>query len=128
LRPPALLRLLLLRPPPLRPLDFRAEDLRAPLFRLADDLRRDDLRALPLERFLAPPRLRPEDPDRDLFLPPLERLDFLAAAMGKLRVGGFVERIARFAHNKAVGLSIRYKHVLQYCVPIIRLRASHHVA
>jgi hypothetical protein len=23
----------------------------------------------------------------------------LAAAMGKLRVGGFVERIARFAHN-----------------------------
>ena len=120
---------MLLRPLLLRPLDFRAEDFRAPPFRLADDLRRDDLRALPpLERFLAPARLRPEDPDRDLFLPPLERLDFLAAAMGKLRVGGFVERIARFAHNKADGLSIRYKHVLQYCVPIIQLFASHHAA
>jgi len=94
-------------------LDFRAEALRPPLLRLAEDFRplrrRDDflalaLRALParflLERFRAPPLLRPEDPDRDLFLPPLE-LDFLAAAMGKLRVGGFVERIARFAHNTA---------------------------
>jgi hypothetical protein len=45
--------------------------------------------------------LRPEDPDRDLFLPLLDLLDFLAAAMGRLRVGGFVERIARFAHNNA---------------------------
>jgi hypothetical protein len=86
-------------------LDFRAEALRPPLLRA--DLRRDDflaldLRALParflVERFRAPPLLRPEDPDRDLFLPPLD-LDFLAAAMGMLRVGGFVERIARFAHN-----------------------------
>jgi hypothetical protein len=60
------------------------EDLRAP--------RRDALRALPVRfvaRFLAPPRLRPEDPDRDRFLPLFERLDFLAAAMGMLRVGGF---------------------------------------
>ena len=93
--------------------DFREEDLRPPLLRRAEDfrplLRREDflppdLRALLarflLVRFRAPPLLRPEDPDRDLFLPPLA-LDFLAAAMGKLRVGGFVERIARFAHNKA---------------------------
>jgi hypothetical protein len=94
-----------------RPLLFRAEDfredLRPPLLRRAEDFRRDDflppdLRALLarfLVRFRAPPLLRPEDPDRDLFLP--LALDFLAAAMGKLRVGGFVERIARFAHNNA---------------------------
>jgi len=50
-----------------------------------------------LDRFRAPPRFRPED----FFLPPLERLDFLAAAMDKLRVAGFVKRIARFAHNAA---------------------------
>ena len=82
--------------------------MRPPLLRRAEDFRRDDflpldLRALLarfLVRFRAPPLLRPEDPDRDLFLPPLA-LDFLAAAMGKLRVGGFVERIARFAHNIA---------------------------
>jgi hypothetical protein len=36
------------------------------------------------------PLLRPEDLDRDLFLPPLRLLDFLAAAIGMLRVGGFV--------------------------------------
>jgi hypothetical protein len=86
-----------LRPPLLR----RAEDFR-PLLR-RDDFLPPDLRALarflPV-RFRAPPLLRPEDPDRDLFLPPLA-LDFLAAAIGMLRVGGFVERIARFAHNKA---------------------------
>jgi hypothetical protein len=91
-------------------LDFRADALRPPVLRLAEDFRRprDDFLALDLraparflvERFRAPPPLRPEDPDRDLFLRLLE-LDFLAAAMGKLRVGGFVERIARFAHNKA---------------------------
>jgi hypothetical protein len=89
-----------------RLLDLR-DDLRAPPLRRDDDFRlllrlRDDLRAppafLPLERFLAPPRLRPDDPAR--FLPPLERLDFLAAAMGMLHVRGFVEPIARFAHNK----------------------------
>jgi hypothetical protein len=34
--------------------------------------------------------LRPEDPDRDLFLPLFDLLDFLAAAMEGLRVGGFV--------------------------------------
>lgn len=115
-RPPLrrllLLRALLFLPLVLRPprraderlLDLR-DDLRAPPLR-RDDFRpprlRDDFRALPelrlLERFLAPPRLRPEDPAR--FLPPLERLDFLAAAMGMLHVRGFVERIARFAHNK----------------------------
>ena len=87
--------------------------LRAVLLRLAEDFRplrrRDDLRALAELRFVArlePPRLRPEDPDRDRFLPLFDRLDFLAAAMGRLRVGGFVERIARFAHNKAVRLRI----------------------
>ena len=94
--------MLFLRAPPLR-LDF-LEDLRLEAFRAP---RRDDFLALDLraparfllERFRAPPLLRPEDPDRDLFLPLLDLLDFLAAAMGRLRVGGFVERIARFAHN-----------------------------
>jgi len=84
-----------LRPPLLR----LAEDFRAPR---RDDFLPPDLRALParflVDRLRAPPLLRPEDPDRDLFLP---LLDFLAAAMGKLRVGGFIERIARFAHNNA---------------------------
>jgi hypothetical protein len=106
-RPP-LLRPLLLRAPALRPerlLEPR-DDLRAPpLRRDEEDFRllrpREDLRAppelLPPERFLAPPRLRPDDPAR--FLPPLERLDFLAAAMGMLHVRGFVRPIARFAHN-----------------------------
>jgi hypothetical protein len=91
-------------------LDFRAEALRPPRLRLDEALRRDDFlppafRALlarfRVERLRAPPLLRPEDPDRDLFLPLLDLLDFLAAAMGRLRVGGFVERIARFAHNNA---------------------------
>jgi hypothetical protein len=100
-----------LRAPPLRLLA-----LRPPLLRLADFLppRRGAFRALPelrfAVRFLAPPRLRPEDPDRDLFLPLLERLDFLAAAMGMLRVGGFVERIARFAHNNPVTFRIACEH------------------
>lgn len=74
-------------------LDFRAA-FRAPPFRRAGDFRRDDLRAvleLRLERLRAPPLF---------FLPLLERLDFLAAAIGRLRVAGFVERIARFAHNE----------------------------
>jgi hypothetical protein len=96
----------------LPPLFRREDDLRPP----PDDLRPDDLRPpdlrellerfLPLDRFLPPllrppplllralllrpPLLRPEDPDRDLFLPPRELLDFLAAAIGMLRVGGFV--------------------------------------
>lgn len=114
-RPPllrALLFRLLLRPPLLlRPLLRRDEDL---LLDLRDDLRvprlREDFRAPPelrlLERFLALPRLRPDDPDR--FLPPLERLDFLAAAMGMLHVRGFVEPIARFEHNTDV-------HVRRHC-------------
>jgi len=71
----------------LRALDFRDEDLRPPLLRPPrrrdDFLPLDDLRALParllVERLRA--LLRPEDPDRDRFLPPL-RLDFLAAAIG----------------------------------------------
>ena len=63
-----------------------------------EDFRRDDFLALDLrallarfrvERFFAP-LLRPEDPDRDLFLPLFDLLDFLAAAMEGLRVGGFV--------------------------------------
>lgn len=77
---------------------FRAEALRPPLLRRDDDFRRDDFRAPALRallalfrvRFFAPPLLRPEDPDRDLFLPLFDLLDFLAAAMEGLRVGGFV--------------------------------------
>ena len=78
---------------------FLAEALRPPLLRRDDDFRRDDFLALDLrallarfrlERFSAPPLLRPEDPDRDLFLPLFDLLDFLAAAMEGLRVGGFV--------------------------------------
>jgi hypothetical protein len=79
---------------------FFPEDLRLLLLRLAEDFlapRRGDLRALPelrlVARFLAPPRFRPEEPDRDLFLPLFERLDFLAAAIGMLRVGGFVKPV-----------------------------------
>lgn len=80
-------------------LDFFAEALRPPLLRRDEDFRRDDFLALDLrallarfrvERFFAPPLLRPEDPDRDLFLPLFDLLDFLAAAMEGLRVGGFV--------------------------------------
>lgn len=105
LRPPRALleerleeRLLDLRADDLRPVLRRDEDLRPPA-RRDDDLRPPpELR--PLERFRAPPPLRREEPPA-LFLPPLERLDFLAAAIGKLRVAGFVERIARFAHKKA---------------------------
>jgi hypothetical protein len=117
LRPPLFLPPLLLRPPPFRPerlLDLRDDDLRAPPLRPEDDflpprddfLPPDDLRAPPerlLDRFRPPPLrlplLRPEDPDRDRFLPPPRLLDFLAAAIRKLRVGGFVEPIARFEHN-----------------------------
>jgi hypothetical protein len=83
----------------LPPDDLRALRERPPRERLRALLLRPLLLVLLLLRFL-PPLLRPEDPDRDLFLPPLE-LDFLAAAIGMLRVGGFVEPIARFAHNKA---------------------------
>jgi hypothetical protein len=79
------------RAPPLRLLALRPPLLRLAVLRPA---RLGVFRALPelrlAVRFLAPPRLRPEDPDRDLFLPLFERLDFLAAAMGMLRVGGFV--------------------------------------
>jgi hypothetical protein len=114
---------------------FRAEDLRPLLLRLAEDFRpprRGALRALlelrPLDRFLAPPRLRPDDPDRDLFLALFERLDFLAAAMGKLRVRGFVERIARFAHNKAATVNIRCERCAHSRTRIIRFCASHRVA
>jgi hypothetical protein len=87
-----------------RPALLRLEDAFLPPFRRDDFLVLEDLRAP--DRFrpvtLRPPLLRPEDLDRDLFLPPLRLLDFLAAAIGKLRVGGFVEPIARFAHNKGV--------------------------
>jgi hypothetical protein len=88
----------------LRPALLRLEEAFLPPFRRDDFLALEDLRAL--DRFrpvvLRRTLLRPEDLDRDLFLPPLRLLDFLAAAIGKLRVGGFVERIARFAHNKGV--------------------------
>ena len=81
---------------------FLEEDLRAARLRLEEaflpPFRRDDFLALEdlrvLDRFrpatLRFPLLRPEDLDRDLFLPPLRLLDFLAAAIGKLRVGWFV--------------------------------------
>ena len=97
-----------LREEDLRPLLFRPLLFRPALLRREDDLRpapfrREDFLALPppraAERLRAPPDFRPDDPDRERFLPPLERLDFLAAAIGKLRVARFVERIARFAHN-----------------------------
>jgi hypothetical protein len=87
------------RPPPLRA-DFLPP--RLAVFLPPREELRDAPERLRLERFLPParpPLLRPEDPDRDLFLPPLRLLDFLAAAMGKLREGEFVEPIARFAHN-----------------------------
>ena len=103
-----------MRAPPLRLLALRAPLLRLAAFRPP---RRGAFRALPelrlAVRFFAPPRLRPEDPDRDRFLPLFERLDFLAAAMGMLRVGGFVERIARFAHNNPVTFGIECKHESQ---------------
>jgi hypothetical protein len=95
LRAPLLPRREDLRPDDLRPDDFRALPERPPERLRPDD---DDLRPL-LD--LRPPLLRPEDPDRDLFLPPRELLDFLAAAIGMLRDGGFVEPIARTAHNNA---------------------------
>ena len=130
-----LLRLLLFRPPLFRPderlLDLR-EDLRALLPRRRDDdfrppRAREELRELRelrlLERFLAPPRLRPDDPAR--FLPPRERLDFLAAAMGMLHVLGFVAPIARFAHNSARRLAPPVNHGGE---GDIRVGAFHHAA
>jgi hypothetical protein len=118
-------------------LDLRAEALRPPRLRLDEAFLRADflppaLRALlarlRVERFLAPPLLRPEDPDRDLFLPLLDLLDFLAAAMGRLRVGGFVERIARFAHNNARTYSTAL-HGYRLGVRVInRVCAFRHVA
>ena len=105
----------------MRLLDFR-EDFRLEAFRAPrrDDFLALDLRELParflLDRFRAPPLLRPEDPDRDLFLPLLDLLDFLAAAIGRLRVGGFVERIARFAHNN-VKRHLTMLHLMQHFNP-----------
>lgn len=87
---------LLLRPPLLRRDDFLPDDLRAPPLRLL--LARLRVAALLRAALFRRPRLRPEDPDRELFRR-RELLDFLAAAIGMLRVGRFVERIARFAHN-----------------------------
>jgi len=97
-----------LRPLLLRALDFRALDLRdEPLLDLREDrLRPLLLRALelflprlredfrpPLLRLLLPrlrelPLLRPDEAERERFLPPLERLDFLAAAIAKLHSKG----------------------------------------
>jgi hypothetical protein len=136
-RPPLLLlfRPPVFLPPPLRPADFRPEerllDLREEDLRLLLRLRPDedflaprredflappdDLRAPPVrlvDRFRPPlrlPLLRPEDPDRDLFLPLLRLLDFLVAAIRKLRVEGFVAPIARFAHNTG-GVPVWRRH------------------
>jgi hypothetical protein len=100
-----------LRPDDLRPDDLRPDDLRALPERPPERLRPDDDLRPPVER--RPPLLRPEDPDRDLFLPPRELLDFLAAAIGMLRDGGFVEPIARTAHNNAMnsGSSVHGVHL-----------------
>lgn len=75
----------------LRPALLRLEEAFLPPFRRDDFLAPEALRALDRFRPVALRRtlLRPEDLDRDLFLPPLRLLDFLAAAIGKLRVGGF---------------------------------------
>lgn len=121
-RLPPLLRTLF-RPPfrPLfRPLDFREAALperlaelrlrlllRAPLLRAREDLRPPPpppppALPLPPARLLREPPalLRPDDPERDRFLPPLEPLDFLAAAIAKLHCRRVrVPRVARFAHN-----------------------------
>lgn len=106
------LRLLDLRLLDLRPLDLRREDpplerleelRRALLLRALEPLLLEDLRPLlrpaPPRRRELPPLFRPDDPDRERFLP-LERLDFLAAAIAKLRVRRVrISRVARFAHN-----------------------------
>ena len=76
---------------------FLLERLRPPLERPPPLLL---LRAL----LLRPPLLRPEDPDRDLFLPPRELLDFLAAAIGMLRVGGFVRTDSKIRAQQRVGV------------------------
>jgi hypothetical protein len=145
-RPPLL-------PALLRPVDFRLEERvldlrdddlrRLPLLRPDEDFltpRRedflappDDLRAPParlVDRFRPPlrlPLLRPEDPDRDLFLLLLRLLDFLVAAIRKLRVGGFVAPIARFAHNTK-GVAVWRCHAHMYTLEINSDCASRHVA
>lgn len=99
---------------------MRLEDAFPPLFRRDDFLALEDLRALDRFRLVTLRRalLRPEVLDRDLFLPLLRLLDFLAAAIGKLRVGGFVERIARFAHNKKVATVGRCNHAQNQLIRI----------
>jgi hypothetical protein len=118
-------------------LDFREEAFRPPLLRL-EALRRDDflplaLRALlarfRVERFRAPPLLRPEDPDRDLFLPLFDLLDFLAAAMEGLRVGGFVATDSKIRAQQRQEMP--YDAALNSTVPprvIISAHAFHRVA
>ena len=96
-------------PPLERREDFRPllllralELLRAREVFLPEDLR-PLLRPAPPRLRELPPLLRPDDPDRERFLPPLELLDFLAAAIAKLRVRRVrVPGVARFAH-KTVG-------------------------
>jgi hypothetical protein len=138
-----------LRPLAFRPderlLDLRDDDLRLlPPFRPDEDFlppRRDDFLAPPddlpaplvrlVERFRPPlrlPVLRPEDPDRDLFLPLLRLLDFLVAAIRKLRVGGFVAPVARFAHNTDGGCSMTLQDLRVTTVGITPTGASHHAA
>jgi hypothetical protein len=106
-----------------RLLDLREEDLRPPLLRppllrldaaflpprFRDDFLAPDDFLVPLDRLraalLRPPLLRPEDPDRDLFLPVFRLLDFLAAAIGMLRGGGFARTDSkiRAQHREHLG-------------------------
>jgi len=69
----------------LRPLLLRALVLFLP--RLREDFRPPLLRLLP-RRLREPALLRPDDAERERFLPPFERLDFLAAAIAKLHSKG----------------------------------------
>jgi hypothetical protein len=115
----------------LRALDLRREDppldrrdellrlvlralelLRARELFLPEDLR-PLLRPAPPRRRELPPLLRPDDADRERFLPPLELLDFLAAAIAKLRVRRVRgQGVARFAHNTVRRVSNRPANVV----------------
>ena len=101
----------------------------APFFAADERRRLERLRvAAPFRaELLRPLRLRPpllrDDPDRELFRR-RELLDFLAAAIKKLRVGGFVERIARFAHNNAAQHRLTAQQILNRTIHHVIVRVS----